>query len=49
MERGVQVGERGTVEDIWQKVVKWAMETHGKRWGCPLLNFMHRESSLMDG
>jgi hypothetical protein len=40
------VGERGTVEDIWRKVVKWAMETwqevgtnglrrhHGSKGGC---------------
>jgi hypothetical protein len=40
------VGERGTVENIWQKVAKWAMETwqevgtnelrrhHGRKGGC---------------
>jgi hypothetical protein len=34
-ERGVQVGERGTVEDIWQKVVTNVLRRcHGSKGGC---------------
>jgi hypothetical protein len=34
-ECGVQVGERGTVEDIWQKVVTNGLRRrHGSKGGC---------------